>query len=437
MAKQQVQDTRVAAALALTGVMRDGLSLSQTLAEASERVNERDRGLLQELCFGTARYSHAFELIAKKLLSKTIKKKETEVKALLFLGLYQLLYTRIPDHAAINSVVDACKKLKKNWATGLLNGVLRNFIREQEDITQKLESNPVYEYSHPQWLIERLRKAWPKDWQQILAANNAHPPFCLRINQRQIDRDSYAQQLAGSYALGEYSSEAIVLEQAQSVLELPGYNEGQFAVQDEAAQLSAQLLNLTAGQRVLDACCAPGGKSCHILETEPNLKELVALDVDAKRMVRVEENLARLQLSEKATLKVSDATQLDNWWNGESFDRILLDAPCSATGVIRRHPDIKLLRRPDDIAKLAQVQQQILSTLWQTLTPGGYLVYATCSVLPQENENTVLQFVEQTNDASHIPIKAQWGIERPAGRQLFPQVNGHDGFYYARLQKNG
>ncbi len=431
----KITDARIAAALALTAVMRDGQSLSHSLNIFSQDVIERDKGLVQELCFGVARYAPAFELLVAKLIDKPIKTKETDIKALLFIGIYQLLYMRIPNHAAINSVVEATKTLKKNWATGLLNGVLRRLTRDSESITASLAHIPQYAYAHPQWFIERVVKAWPEHWRAILEGNNQHPPLTLRINQQRTTRAAFAEQLKGTHKLGEHSSQALTLDEASAVPELPGYNQGWFAVQDEAAQLSAELLQLQPQQRVLDACCAPGGKSCHILETEPNITELVAIDVDEQRMTRVADNLTRL--GHKATLIVTDAANTQAWWDGKPFDRILLDAPCSATGVIRRHPDIKLLRRADDIAKLAALQQQLLHALWPTLAAGGLMVYATCSVLPEENEYSVQTFLNQTPDAQTLPITAAWGLERPLGRQLFPQHNGHDGFYYCVLQKTG
>lgn len=430
----KITDTRLAAAYALAAVLRDGQSLTQALNHFSQEVVERDKGLLQELCFGVARYAPAFEVLANTLLDKPIKAKEADIKALLFIGFYQLLYTRIPNHAAINSVVEVTKKLKKAWATGLLNGVLRRLSREGDALKTQLAPYSEFTYAHPKWFITAVKLAWPEHWQTLLNGNNQHPPLTLRINQKYITRADYAQQLTVAHTFGEHSEQALTLAEATNVTELPGYAQGWFAVQDEAAQLSASLLQLAPGQRVLDACCAPGGKSCHILELQPAITELVALDVDAHRMTRVAENLQRL--GHKATLKVADAADTPAWWDGQLFDRILLDAPCSATGVIRRHPDIKLLRREDDIAKLAALQQQLLAALWPTLAEGGILVYATCSVLPQENEHSVQQFLAQTPNASHRPIKqVSWGIERPLGRQLFPQVNGHDGFYYCVLTK--
>ncbi|HEY7772004.1 MAG TPA: 16S rRNA (cytosine(967)-C(5))-methyltransferase RsmB [Marinagarivorans sp.] len=434
-------DTRIAAATVLTAVLRHGQSLTQALSRVNDKVAARDQGLLQELCFGVARYAPRYEVLADNLLSKPIKSKETEIKALLFLGFYQLEHTRIPDHAAINSVVEATKKLKKSWATGLLNATLRRFNRERAladetaaPVAASYQSDPQFLYAHPQWLINMLRKAWPNDWQALLTANNQHPPLTLRINQQRISRADYSAQFDHPHRLNNLSRQALTLNKAGDITGFPGYHEGWFAVQDEAAQLCADLLDLKPQQRVLDACCAPGGKTCHILEQQPALAELVALDVDAQRMARVEQNLTRLGL--QATLKVADAGDTASWWDGQPFERILLDAPCSATGVIRRHPDIKLLRRADDIAKLAQLQQALLAALWPTLAAGGRLLYATCSVLPRENEKSVQQFLADTPDAVHTPITdVAWGTERPFGRQLFPQEHGHDGFYYCILSK--
>ena len=453
-----VRDTRVAAALALNAVMQEGQSLTQALTEQMPLIAPRDSGLLQELCFGVARYAPAYDALSKQVLSTPIKRKESAVKALLYIGFYQLQHTRIPDHAALNSVIVACKKLKKPWATGLLNGVLRRFAREQQEISDRLKDNITYRYAHPQWLIEQIRKAWPNDWQNILDGNNTHPPLTLRINAQQTSRNAYSEALnthilsthilnnrtsersEKAYTLCEHSIDGLTLHQAQDVKQLPGYSEGLFAVQDEAAQLCAELLDLKPQQRVLDACCAPGGKTCHLLEREPNLASMQAIDVESNRMIRVSDNLERLRLNKtegQVTLTVADAADTAQWWDGQALDRILLDAPCSATGVIRRHPDIKLLRKPTDIPKLAALQQQILQALWPTLKEGGLLLYATCSVLPEENEKSIEAFLQATPSAQHKPLShVSWGLKRPFGRQLFPQSAGHDGFYYCLLQKH-
>lgn len=397
-------------------------------------LSQQDRALLQELCFGTCRYFFELQAILRQLLPKPLKSKDSDVLALLYLGLYQLTHTRIPDHAAIGATVEAAAGLKKPWAKGLVNGVLRNAQRQLPSLNSQ---NKEGEFNHPQWLIKLLQEAWPDQWQTVLASNDQRPPFTLRVNRLHNTRDDYLAVLQREEIKAvacPFSSDGITLAEPRPVQDLPGFQQALVSVQDEAAQLAADVLELAPGQRVLDACAAPGGKTCHILEREPTLEEVIALDVDAERLTRIRENLQRLGLS--ATLRTADAAQLDNWWDGRPFDRILLDAPCSATGVIRRHPDIKLLRRPDDIDKLAALQRKLLAELWRTLQPNGALIYATCSVLPQENENNVAAFMAEHADAEHIVIKAEWGHKRSFGRQLLPQDGGHDGFYYAVLRKN-
>lgn len=417
---------RTLAARFLADVIRGEKSLAALPSFPS--LSHQDRALLQELCFGACRFYFRHEALLRDFLPKPLKPKDADVSALLHLGIYQLLHTRIPDHAAIGATVEAANGLKKPWAKGLINGVLRNLQRRlSEFVWQDLPN-------HPDWLARTLRQVWPEHWQAILAANDQRPPFTLRINRANTTREAYLAELRQRGLAAEpcaFALDGITLQQPCPVTDLPGFTEAAVSVQDEAAQLAADLLQLAPGQRVLDACCAPGGKTCHILEREHSLKEVVALDVEAARMTRVEENLRRLNLT--ATLKVADAADTAAWWDQQPFDRILLDAPCSATGVIRRHPDVKLLRRANDIAKLADLQRRLLDALWSTLKPGGLLVYATCSVLPQENEEQVAAFVAAHSDAEHLPIAADWGIERPYGRQLLPRDGGHDGFYYALL----
>lgn len=420
---------RTLAARFLADVIRGEKSLAALPSFPS--LSHQDRALLQELCFGVCRFYFRHEALLRDFLPKPLKPKDADVSALLHLGIYQLLHTRIPDHAAIGATVEAANGLKRPWAKGLVNGVLRNLQRRLPELPN-WQDLP----NHPQWLSDALRQAWPEDWQAVMAANDQRPPFTVRVNRAKANRDAYLAELGRhdiAAAPCAFVPDGITLQQAIPVAELPGFNAAVVSVQDEAAQLAAGLLQLAPGLRVLDACCAPGGKTCHALECEHSLSEMVALDVEAARMGRVEENLQRLGLT--ATLKVADATQPAAWWDGQFFDRILLDAPCSATGVIRRHPDVKLLRRANDIDKLAALQQQLLAALWPTLKPGGLLVYATCSVLPQENEESVAAFVAQHGDAEHTPIAADWGHARPFGRQLLPRDGGHDGFYYALLRK--
>jgi len=427
---------RLAAAKALAAVLSGKASLNSSLPTQLDKVEDRDRGFTQDLAFGTARWQPRLSALAEKLLQKPFKAADADVEALLLVGLYQLLYTRVPAHAAIGETVGCADKLKKPWAKGLLNAVLRNAQRESETIFAELERDPVVRTAHPRWLQKSLKAFWPEQWEAICAANNAHPPMILRVNRRHHSRDAYLALLgeAGIAATPcVYSRDGIVLEAAADVRSLPGFAEGWISVQDEAAQLAADLLDLAPGQRVLDACCAPGGKTCHILEAEPALTGVVAVDLEAKRLVRVKENLERLGLD--AELIAADGRDIDKWWDGKPFQRILLDAPCSATGVIRRHPDIKLTRQPDDIAALAQLQGELLEAMWKTLEVGGILLYATCSTLPTENTEVIAAFLERTPGARELDLATAAGIKQPHGRQLLAQQGGHDGFYYAKLIK--
>ena len=427
---------RLAAAKALAAVLNGKASLNSSLPTQLDKVEDRDRGFTQDLAFGTARWQPRLSALAAKLLQKPFKAADADVEALLLVGLYQLLYTRVPAHAAIGETVGCADKLKKPWAKALLNAVLRNAQRESETIFAELERDPVVRTAHPRWLQKSLKAFWPEQWEAICAANNAHPPMILRVNRRHHTRDAYLGLLTDAGIAATpcvYSRDGIVLEAAADVRSLPGFAEGWISVQDEAAQLAADLLDLAPGQRVLDACCAPGGKTCHILEAEPKLAGVVAVDLEAKRLVRVRENLERLKLS--AELIAADGRDTQAWWDGKPFQRILLDAPCSATGVIRRHPDIKLTRQPDDIAALAVLQGELLDAMWNTLEVGGILLYATCSTLPTENTEVIEAFLARTPGARELDLATAAGIKQPHGRQLLAQEGGHDGFYYAKLIK--
>jgi 16S rRNA (cytosine967-C5)-methyltransferase len=427
---------RLAAARALAAVLSGKASLNSSLPAQLDKVEERDRGLTQDLAFGTARWQPRLDLLAAQLLQKPFKAADADVQALLLVGLYQLFYTRIPAHAAIGETVGCADKLKKPWAKGLLNAVLRRAQREGEALLAGMERDPVVRTAHPRWLQKSLKAFWPEQWEAICAANNAHPPMILRVNRRHHSRDAYLALLAeagvGASAC-QYSRDGIVLAEACDVRGLPGFADGWVSVQDEAAQLSADLLELAPGQRVLDACCAPGGKTCHLLEAEAGLGHVVAIDLEAKRLTRVRENLERLQLD--AELIACDARDTASWWDGKPFQRILLDAPCSATGVIRRHPDIKLTRQADDIPALAALQGELLDALWPTLEVGGMLLYATCSSLPTENTEVIDAFLARTQGARELDLATEAGLRQPHGRQLLAQEGGHDGFYYAKLIK--
>ena len=428
-------NVRAAAAEVIAGVLR-GQSLSVLLPDYADKVDDKDRALLKQLCFGSLRWYPQIALLLKQLVQKPLRQKDLEIQGLLACGLYQLMHMRIADHAIINETVAASQKLNRQWAKGLVNAVLRNFQRQQPTLMAAQNDNAVFTNAHPKWLLNKIADSWPQDQTDIVAANNARAPMVLRVNTLHNSRTEYLDLLtqAGIEAsTTDYSQQGIMLANPRDVQELPQFSQGAVSVQDEAAQLAASLLDLQPKQSVLDACCAPGGKTCHLLESQSDLGSVLAIDLEPRRLKRVEENLERLNLT--ATLKASDAAETETWWDGSLFNRILVDAPCSATGVIRRHPDIKILRKPADIVKLSAIQQRLLEGLWQTLADKGILLYATCSILPDENDQVIEQFLHNHADASVLTIDADWGIKTDFGRQLLPTINGCDGFYYARLQK--
>lgn len=428
---------RAAAAQVITQILAMKGSLSSLLPSISPKIAENDRPLLQELCFGTCRFYPQLQAYTECLLDKPLRAKDSDVQALLLLGLYQLLHTRIPDHAAIGETVEVTRQINKPWATKLVNGVLRSFQRDNAKINEFLSTNRAFKSNHPAWMEAMINKCWPDQFEQLISANNQHPPFSLRLNTGKISRDDYLALLseAGINAKPTRCSPyCITLEHATDPRKLPHFAEGWLSVQDEAAQLSGDLLQLSPNLKVLDACSAPGGKTGHLLELEPSLA-VTALDADERRLNRVRENLARLGVN--ANVICGDGTKPGDWWDGEPFDRILLDAPCSATGIIRRHPDIKVLRTPEELDRLGELQQQLLKNLWPLLKPGGILLYATCSIMPKENTRIIEAFVARQKDASCDQLNVEWGLAQPQGRQLLPQLDGHDGFYYARLRKAG
>jgi len=405
----------------------------------NDHRSESDFQLIQEMVFGCCRWFHQLDFLLSQLLSKPVRQKDLDVKALLLVGLYQLREMRIPDHAAINETVEAVALLKKPWAKGLVNGVLRNYQRQAADLEGTLAKQDLaIRHSHPAWLVDAIDESWPGFGEKLLVANNFRPPMTLRINQRKVKRDEYLALLAESgigAKAGDLCSTSTYLAEPRAVSELPGFDQGLVSVQDEASQLLPQFLHLAPGQRVLDACAAPGGKTSHILESEYSLAELIAIEKEPSRIGRIQENLERLEL--QARVLQADANEVDAWWDGEPFDRILLDAPCSATGVIRRHPDIKLLRQAEDIQSLARQQETLLHSLWPCLRPGGRLLYTTCSILKQENDELVRGFVDTVGDAKYEGVAADWGVECAYGRQLLPlEQNGPDGFFYSLLHKS-
>ncbi|MBU2711700.1 16S rRNA (cytosine(967)-C(5))-methyltransferase RsmB [Zooshikella harenae] len=425
---------RTAAALVIKEVIVNKQSLASLLPKYSLQVTQAESGLFQALCFGCCRHFYELQHAAHQFLQKPLKPKDQDIMALIMLGILQLSHMRTPAHAAVSATVAGAKQLKKPWANKLINGVLRSYQRQQNNISSTHGTEVIF--NHPSWLLAILKTQYPNQWQAIVTANNQHPPMTLRVNQRHIKRDEYLQTLQtnGIEAFATpHSSVGIQLNQPVDVALLPDFADGFVSVQDEAPQLTPALLDLVPGQHVLDACAAPGGKTCHMLEHEPELASMIALDFDSERLQRIKENLSRLKLN--AHCIAGDAGKPEDWWNGELFDRILLDAPCSATGVIRRHPDIKLLRHANDIDNLAKLQQQILATLWALLKPGGKLLYATCSVMQQENSQQVAHFLQQTSNASLLNLEVGWGFDTGYGRQLLPTDNSHDGFFYALLQK--
>ena len=426
-------NTRALAAGILVEVIRDRKSLSAALTATLPAITETsDRAFVQALCYGVLRWYWRLDQVLKRLTRKPIK--DDRIRMLALLGLFQLRYTRVQPHAAVGETVAATGH--STWAKPLLNGVLRSYQREQDAIEARIEADEVSALAHPKWLAERFKQDWPDAYRTLLSENNAPPPLTLRVNRLQITRPDCLARLArhGIAATPSTVSEnAVTLYQPIPVERIPGFRAGAVSVQDAAAQLAAGLLNLAPGQRVLDLCAAPGGKTAHILETCPTLGELVAVDQSAERMMRVRDTLDRLGLT--ATLVTADALAPHSWWNGRPFDRILVDAPCSATGVIRRHPDIKVLRQLADLQELARTQQNMLDRAWTLLAPGGQLLYATCSVIRAENEDNIARFLAEHGDARELPIAANWGVPPTHGRQILTGAGGMDGFYYARLEK--
>jgi 16S rRNA (cytosine967-C5)-methyltransferase len=415
----------------------NGRSLTECLDITMPTLKDpRDRGFVQAICYGVCRFYTRLDVILSYLLQKPMNAKDSDVHALLLVGLYQIIGMRVPPHAAVAETVNATEALNKPWSRGFVNAILREYLRSQEGIEEKLKDDAEAWYAHPLWWIEAMEEACPEHFVAILEANNSHPPFVLRVNQRHHTREQYLEKLTelgiAAQSIPE-TSHGIILETPTAAEALPGFKAGDISVQDGAAQLAAELLKLAPGLRVLDACAAPGGKLTHIYEIEPALAILVAVEKDKKRIPSIRENLTRLQV--KAKIICAKAEDTDAWWDGELFDRILLDAPCSASGVVRRHPDIKLLRQPDDIAAMAEEQHELLAALWPLLKPGGLFLYATCSVFPQENEQVITEFLNTQPDAKEDKIEAAWGLECKSGRQILPGMHNMDGFYYARLHK--
>jgi 16S rRNA (cytosine967-C5)-methyltransferase len=430
---------RAEAAKAVNAVVAQGRSLDAVLGELDDQINSADRPLLKMLCYGTLRHHFRLRADLRKLLERPLKARDSVIESLLAIGIFQLIDTRIPDHAAVSTTVEAARLLRRPKYAGLINAVLRNFLRQ--DIGRQEAGDDESRFNHPAWFIDALRADWPDDWQQILKANNERAPMWLRVNQHRTTTADYLDRLAqaddGHSVLSGFIH-AIRLAKPVPVAELPGFADGDVSVQDAAAQIAAPWLLMGGGSRILDACAAPGGKTGHLLELASPDSVLTAIELDPERLASIHENLERLRLD--ATVLAADASKPKEWWDGQPFDRILLDAPCSASGVIRRHPDIKLLRRASDIEALAGLQTSLLDALWPLLAPSGRLLYVTCSVLAAENDAVVGDFLARHSDAREDRVLPNYNIrdlmvEKTCGFQVLPGSQGLDGFYYACLER--
>jgi len=417
----ETNHTRLVALEAICSVVLDKRSLSSIV------YHQDDSALTKSLVFGTIRFYHQLNDIVTGLLNHSLEKEDLDIHCLMLLGAYQILYSKVAIHASIYETVNVLNALDKSWAKGLVNAILRQIDRDQALLKQQIH------YSHPTWMVKKIKQNYPDNFEQIFSQNNIQAPMTIRIHP-QYSVNEYQHRLTefGTNAKTvNVAPQALVLEKPVSVYDLPDFESGSCYVQDASAQLAAHLLAPASQERILDACSAPGGKTTHLCELAPNAS-VVALDSDLERLDRVKQNIQRFKLNNVDIIQ-GNAQQQD-WWDGELFDKILLDAPCSATGVIRRHPDIKLLRKPKDIVNLVKLQAQILDNLWQMLKPGGTLLYATCSILKSENELQISQFIQGRQDAEEVEINLDWGIKTAVGRQQLPS-NEFDGFYYAKIKK--
>lgn len=437
MNKKAAADPRLAALRMLANVLDSGRNLGESEHDDSS-MDARDRAFARHLAYGVLRWLGALEWLSGQLLNKPLKRKDRDIDRMILIGIYQLWKSGSAPHAAIHESAESARKLNKSWAVSLINAVLRRFQREQAKLLSDLDARDE-RLAHPQWLLNALKADWPEDWEQIANANNHPGALWLRLNRRFEAAETLDGLVEAGFeiTLHPIVPGAVKVTPAAAVDRLPGFAEGRFSVQDPAAQLAAGLLALEPGQRVLDACAAPGGKTGHILESETDI-ELTAVELSRQRLEKVEENLRRVEPGQpgRARLIVADAADTGAWWNGNPFDRILLDAPCSATGVIRRHPEIKWLRTPEQIVTAVDMQARLLRQLWPVLTVGGILLYATCSVLKAENSGQIQRFLEDHADAELLVLPEAWGRDQSHGRQILPGEQEFDGFFYARLRKN-
>ena len=426
---------RALATKVLAQIVRDHKTIKAAFAgTAPEDMSQRDRAFAQELVYGVCRWYFDLDQLLNQRLNKPLRTKDQDIHCLLLVGLYQLIHLDTPQHAIVKETVAVTKDLNKNWAKGLVNACLRSAIREHTKENWNAEN--AVALNQPPWLKTKIQTDWPQQCQPVLAAYCQRPPLSVRVNLSRISRVDYLELLADAdieaCALAHAPS-AVRIKNPQPMMTLPGFDKGLISAQDQAAQLAIDLLDPRPGERILDACAAPGGKTCHCLEKADGDLTLIALDNEQERLDLVAQNLARQQY--EARLICADAADLNNWWDGVSFDKVLLDAPCSASGVIRRHPDIKLHRTPNDIEALADLQFKILDGLWLTLRPGGCLLYVTCSIFKCENDEVIERFRAQRDDCEVAKIPVSWGRTTTHGRQILPGDDDMDGFYFAHLRK--
>lgn len=424
---------RLAAARVLDAVLHRGRSLKAEFAKALPTLDDpRDRALVEAICFAALRERARYAAALDAWVEKPLARRDDPLKALLYVGFAQLDALQLPAHAALDATVEAARALGRTHQAGMVNALLRRAQREGLPAADPAQAWPA-------WLLAELRRDWPDDAETILAASAAPAPLWLRVNRRLGTRDAYLERLreAGIEATSHDAlPDALRLDTSRAVAELPDFGDGAVSVQDASAQAVADALDLAPGARVLDACAAPGGKAAHLLERDPSLR-ITALDIDARRLRRTTETLARVAPGAAVELKAADATYPPDWWDGIAFDAVLIDAPCSATGIVRRQPDILLHRRESDLDALVATQMALLDALWPTLAPGGTLVYATCSLLARENAVQVDAFLSRTPDAVAEPLDARFGRVAGPGRQRLPGEDGMDGFFYAKLRKRG
>ncbi|TQV71029.1 16S rRNA (cytosine(967)-C(5))-methyltransferase RsmB [Aliikangiella marina] len=423
----------------LTQVVKDGVSVNQLMARKDDKLDPKDKGLAKQLLFGSLRFFHQLNTLATNLLNKPLRTKDTDVLMVLISGLYQLKYLTIPDHAAISESVELTRALDKSWASGIVNGVLRTYQREAKSLETQLAKSIQFQFSHPGWMVKRIRQDWPDEAENILAENNRQAPMTIRVNNLKTSKTEYLTKLSllnVNTAPHPLAQDGLVLENPTDVAQLPGFNDGEVTVQDAAAQLAVELMDLQPGFRVLDGCSAPGGKTTHLIQRQPDIA-LTAVEMSAKRAEKISQTLERLGMN--CQLKIADITHVDDWWDGQQFDRILIDVPCSASGVIRRNPDIKVHRLATDIAPLVSLQQTIMEKCWPLLKPGGRLVYATCSIFKAENEQQVQAFLENHSAKVEVmpePIARHLSSRASVGYQILPGEYQMDGFYLCALQKS-